>query len=141
MILRLALTATALLALSGPVLAQQAAPAAPVAAAPAPVTEADIQAAGDAFGARMEAMSQELGTAVAAANGDAARARTNTDPIVAKYQPEADAFSALLTRFFAAMPEGPEKTQMMAMAPIIEAEIKGAPGKIRDQALAGTRAP
>ena len=141
MILRLALTATALLALSGPVLAQQAAPAARVAAAPAPVTEADIQAAGDAFGARMEALSQELGTAVAAANGNAARARTNTDPIVARYQPEADAFSALLTRFFAAMPEGPEKTQITAMAPIIEAEIKGAPGKIRDQALAGTRAP
>ena len=141
MILRLALTATALLALSGPVLAQQAATAAPVAAAAAPVTEADIQAAGEAFGAKMEAMGQELGTAVAAANGDAARARANTDPIVAKYQPDADAFSAMLTGFFAAMPEGPQKAQMTAMAPIIEAEIKGAPAKARDQALAAVPAP
>lgn len=142
MILRLALTATALLALSGPVLAQQTAPAAPAAApAAAPVTEADIEAAGEAFGQKMEAMGQELGTAIAAANGDAALARTNTDPVVAKYQPDADAFAALLTSFFATMPEGPQKAQMTAMAPMIEAEIKGAPAKARDQALAATPAP
>ena len=75
-------------------------------AAPAPaVTEADIEAAGEAFGLKMEAMGAEIGTAVTAANGDTAKARADTDPIVARYQPDADAFAAIVTGFFAAMPE------------------------------------
>ncbi len=65
-----------------------------------------------------------------------AKARADTDPIVARYQPDADAFAAVVTGFFASMPDGPEKTQMTAMAPMIAAEIKGAPAKARDQALA-----
>ncbi len=137
MILRLALASVALLALSGPALAQDAppAPVAPAATAPT-ITEADIEAAGEAFGLKMEAMSTEIAAAVTAANGDMTKARADTDPIVAKYQPDADAFAAVVTGFFAAMPDGPEKAQMTAMAPMIEAEIKSAPAKARDQALA-----
>lgn len=137
MILRLALASAALLALSAPAQSQEAvpAPSAPTATAPA-VTEADIEAAGEAFGLKMEAMGAEIATAVTAANGDMVKARADTDPIVARYQPDADAFAAIVTGFFAAMPDGPEKAQMTAMAPMIEAEIKSAPAKARDQALA-----
>lgn len=139
MILRLALTSAALLALAGPVLAQEAAPAAPVSAVAPTVTEADVEAAGEAFGQKMEAMGQEIAAVVTAANGDMVKARADTDPIVAKYQPDADAFAGIVMGFLAALPDGPEKAQMTAMAPVFEAQIKGAPAQARDAAL--TSAP
>jgi len=77
-----------------------------------------------------------IAAAVTAANGDMAKARADTDPIVAKYQPDADAFGYLLGRFFTSMPEGPEKAQVSAMAPMVTAQIKGVPAQARDAALA-----
>lgn len=137
MFVRTALFAAAL-GLATPALAQEAAPAAPAPVAAPAVTEADIEAAGEAFSEKMEAMGQEVAAAVTAANGDMVKARADTDPIVAKYQVDADAFATLLTGFLAAMPEGPQKVQMMAAAPVFEAQIKGAPAQARDAALAPT---
>ncbi len=146
MSLKIALAASALIAVASPSWAQEAtaAPAVAEQAAPA-LTEAEIQSRGEAFEASMEAMGQELETVIANAGGDVAKARADSDPIVAKYQVEADAFATALTGFLtgmaASLPEGEQRTQMTAMAPMVEGQIKGAPGQLRDQAIASMTAP
>lgn len=93
------------LAASGPVIAQDAAPAptAP-ATAPAAPTEADIEAAGEAFYASLDTMRAEILAAKAAAGDDTARAVADADAIQATYQARADAFAATLRAFLAANP-------------------------------------
>lgn len=93
------------LAASGPVLAQDPAPAptAP-ATAPAAPTADEIAAAGDAFYASLDTMRAELLAAKAAAGDDTARAVADADAIEATYQARADAFAATLRAFLAANP-------------------------------------
>lgn len=146
MSLKIALAASALIAVASPGWGQEA-PAAPAPAeqaAPA-LTEAEIEARGEAFEASMEAMGQELEAVIANAEGDVAKARADSDPIVAKYQVEADAFATALTGFLtgmaATLPEGEQRTQMTAMAPMVEGQIKSAPAQLRDQAIASMTTP
>lgn len=138
MSLRIVLAASAVLAFAAPALAQQA-PAAPPAATADADAEAAFEARGEAFGARMEEMGAEMQTAVADAAGDRVKAGAALDVIVAKYQPEADAFADELIAFISSqMANAPEeqRAQMTAMGPMISAQVKGAPGQARDQALA-----
>ena len=144
MSLRLILAASAALVLAAPALAQEA-PAAP-AAAPAEdaAAEAAFEARAEAFEARMEAMGGEMEAAVAAAGGDQARLSSDLDVIVARYQPDADAFAEELNAFIASrigsMP--PEAQAQMAMAgPVIDAQVRGAPAQAKAQAMAAAAAP
>lgn len=93
------------LAASGPVLAQDPAPAptAP-AAAPAAPTADEIAAAGDAFYASLDTMRAEILAARAAAGDDTAKVVADVDAIVATYQARADAFAATLRAFLEANP-------------------------------------
>lgn len=104
MLFRSALTAAAVLALTTPTWAQDPVPApapTPVPAAPVPSAEPELspeiqalQAEAQAFEATVTAMSQEIATVLAAAGDDAAKARTDSDAVLAKYQPGIDAFAA-----------------------------------------------
>jgi hypothetical protein len=134
MSLRTALAAVAVLALATPVFAQTAPAADPVAETAG--TEAAFEARGEAFGARMQGMGTEMQAAVTAAGADQAKARADLDAIVARYQPEADAFAAEFETFFAAqMAAAPEaqRAAMSGMAPTITAQIKGVPAMVRGQ--------
>ena len=129
MSLRLILAASAIMAFASPVFAQDA-PAAP------PAAEAAFEARGEAFGARMQGMGAEMQAALTAAGTDQAKARTDLDAIVARYQPEADAFAVEFGTFFAAqMAAAPEEQRaaMSGMAPAITAQIKGVPAMVRGQ--------
>ena len=142
MSVRIALAASVVLAFAAPAFAQDA-PAAPPAATAEADAEAAFEAKGEAFGARMEEMGAEMQAAVTAAGGDQAKATPALDAIVAKYQPEADAFAVELEAFIASqMVNVPEeqRAQMAAMGPMISAQVKGAPGQARDQALASMTA-
>jgi len=138
MSLRIVLAASAVLAFAAPAAAQQA-PAAPPAATADADAEAAFEAKGEAFGARMEAMGAEMQTAVSDAAGDRGKASAALDVIVAKYQPEADAFADELIAFInSQLANAPEeqRAQMTAMAPMISAQVKGAPAQVRAEALA-----
>lgn len=137
-----ALSTLALLA-AGPALAQDAptptppsAPAPAEAAAAAAPSEEQLQAEAAEFQGRMEAMSAEIADAVAVAAGDVAKARTDTDPIVARYQPEADAFAERVVAFVMAQAALAGDDQAAAAAPMIRAQVAGIPSRVRDEALA-----
>lgn len=147
-----AAAAALLLAAAVPALAQEAAPPA-AAAAPAPdaddddaasAAEADLEAKGEAFGARMEAMSQEMTAAVAAAGADKDKAKVDLDAIQARYQPDADAFADTLLAFvqsqMAQVPED-QRAGMAAAIPEIGPRIKGVPAEVRAGIEAKAAAP
>lgn len=139
---RTALAAAALLALALPAAAQEAPappPAAPAelsAEAEAAIAEAEaaFEAKGEAFGAVMEAMFEEMQTAVSDADGDRAKAEADLDAIVARYQPQADAFADELDAFLAAqLPLMPEeaRAEMTRMSPTIRSQIIAAPSTVK----------
>lgn len=151
--LTLAVVAAVSVAAAIPALAQEAAAPTPT---PAPAQEAPdtsaaeaaLEAKGEAFEASMDAMGAEMEAAVTASGGDRARLTMGLDAIVAKYQPDADAFAAELETFLAAhIPSMPEeqRAQMTQMGPMLSAQIKGAPAQARAGILqgsaAGTTAP
>lgn len=137
---RTALAIVALLAFASPALSQEA-PAAP----PPPAADAEAQAAsaeaeaaleakGEAFEAAMEAMEVEMQTAVTAAGGDQAKAAADLDAIVARYQPQADAFADDLDAFITSqLPSMPAEAQaqLVQVGPMMRAQITGAPATIR----------
>lgn len=152
MSIRLILAATAAVAIAGPALAQDA-PAAPPAEAAqtsrddVDPAEAALDAKGEAFGQRMEAMSAEMQAAATAEGADEAKVSADLDAIVARYQPEADAFAAEVQHAFeakaAASTDETEKTQLAANATQVVAVIKGVPAMVRGQvvtAVAGAAA-
>lgn len=137
MSLRIILAASAALAFAAPALAQDAPTAPPAAAAEAvDPAEAALEARGEAFGERMEAMAAEMQAAITAAAGDQARASAALDAIVAQYQPEADAFADELKVFFdtkaASAPEA-EKAELTTAATTVVPMIKGLPTMVRGQ--------
>jgi len=139
MSVRLFLAAAAALALAGPVLAQDAPPAAPAPAAVADPAEAAFQLKAEAFGARIETMAAEMREATLASDGDATRARSALDVIAARYQPEADAFAVELEAFVAgrmATATEEQRASMIQVGPMLAAQIRGAPAQARDQMLA-----
>ena len=137
---RAVLAASAVFAFAAPAFAQDAPAPAPAPAAPAAPSaeEAALQAKGEAFGARMQQMATEMQSAVTAAAGDTAKANADLDAIVARYQPEADAFgdevAAFITAQSATAPE--QQAQMAQMIPMITAEITGVPAKAKTDVLA-----
>lgn len=143
MSIRMILAASAVLAFAAPAFGQQA-PAAPPAAEAPSAEQVAFEAKGEAFGARMQTMGSEMQTALTAAGSDQAKARADLDAIVARYQPEADAFAAEFETFFASqMATVPEeqRTAMAGMAPQISATIKGAPAMVRSQVEQAAAAP
>jgi hypothetical protein len=76
--------------------------AAPVAAAVLaqdPITEADIEAKAEAFGASMEALGEQVGAIRADASLSDADKNARIDAAIAAKQPEIDAFVGLITAF------------------------------------------
>lgn len=76
--------------------------AAPVAAAVLaqdPITEADIEARAEVFGASMEALGEEVGAIRADASLSDADKSARIDAAIAAKQPEIDAFVGLITAF------------------------------------------
>lgn len=139
MSLRLALAAVAALALASPASAALAAPAA-VQGAEAP-TEADLDAASDAFEARMEAMGAELETVVEANMGDAVRRDAEVNAVLARYSPDIEAFASQLQAFLvqqAAVAETPQEAQALnSAATSAGAAIRSIPGQVRAGIAAG----
>ena len=131
----------AILALSGPALAQarpQAAPDAPQQAAPPAAdedsdAEAAFEAKGEAFGKSMETMASEM--QAAAAQGDKAKAKTDLDALQARYQIETDVFAAEMQTCAAA--QGVPADQMAAAA----TQIKSIPAMVRAQVEQAAAAP
>lgn len=146
MSLRTALAAAAVLALTTPAFAQDA-PAVDPAAAAAEQAEAAFEAKAEAFQQAMNAMQGEMQTALTAAGSDQAKADTDLDAIVARYQPQADAFAAELDAFITSQlpvmaPQ--DQAQMAQMGPALRAQISGAPATIKAgliQAAAAAAAP
>lgn len=146
---RLILAAVAALTFAAPVLAQTPAPApvAPAPAAPATTaaapTEADIEAAGNAFEADLQKLGEELDAAKAAAGSDTAKANADADTITARYQASADAFAEQLNAFLATQ-SALLPPEAMAQMPMVIAQIRGAPAHVRQShmaAPAATEAP
>lgn len=144
---RAVLAASAVFAFAAPAFAQEA-PAPTPAPAPAPpaaksAEEAAFEAKAEAFGARMQQMGTEMQAAVTAAAGDTAKANTDLDVIVARYQPDADTFAdevaAFVTAQSASAPAD-QQAQMAQMIPMITAEVKGAPAKVKADILAASAA-
>ncbi len=132
MSLRTALAA-AVLVLATPVFAQDA-PAADPAAAAAAQAEAAFEAKGQAFQEAMLAMQGEMRTALTAAGADQTKANADLDVIVARYQPQADAFAVELDAFIASqLPSMPPEAQaqIAQMGPMIRGQITGAPATIK----------
>ena len=78
-------------------------------------------------------------SAAAAAGDDQARLSTDLDAIVARYQPDADAFAEEVKAFIAsqtgAMPPE-QQAQIAMMGPMIDAQVRGAPARAKAQVLA-----
>ena len=142
---RAVLAASAVFAFAAPALAQTPPPAPAAPAAPAQsAEEAAFEAKAEAFGPRMQHMSTEMQAALTAAAGDTAKANTDLDAIAARYQPDADTFAdevgAFITAQSAAAP-AEQQAQMAQMIPMITAEVKGAPAKVKADILAAAAAP
>lgn len=135
--LTLAAVAAATL-IAGPVLAQDAAsvPAAPATTSAVP-TEAEISAAGEAFGADMEAMQAELEAAKTAAGADTAKASAEADAIQAAHQAKADAFAQMFKGF---MDANPGVMPPEAVSTVM-AQIQSAPASIRQGVMAAPSTP
>ena len=91
-----------------------------------------------AFQSRMQAMESEMRAAVTAAAGDEVKANADLDAIVARYQPEADAFAQEVAAFInaqAAMVPEAQRGAMAEAAVTATAELRAMPTKMRTQAL------
>ena len=143
---RAVLAASAVFAFAAPALAQDAsAPAPATSAAPAQSPdEAAMEAKGEAFSNRMQAMAMEMQTAATAAAGNTTKASTDLDAIMARYQPDADAFAADLEAFIAAQSANgtaEDQAQAAAAGPALVAQMKGIPAMIKGQIMASLSAP
>jgi len=142
MSIRVILAASAVVAFAAPALAvAQEPPAAPAPAATAEdaAAEAAFEARAGVFETRMEEMTTEMQSAAGAAGGDQAKLSADLDAIVARYQPEADAFAEELKAFIASKLAGmpaEAQAQMSMAGPMIDAQVRGAPAKAKADTLA-----
>lgn len=147
--LRPLLAAVVLLAVApAPILAQEPAPpAAAPAPAPEPMTpeQAAFTARGEAFQTRLEAMNGELEQAMADPATDAAGKTAATNAILARYQPDVDAFAGELEAFLRAQAELPEnaakRADMLAAAATAPAAVRGIPDMVRQAIAEALAAP
>ncbi|MFC5344741.1 translation initiation factor IF-2 [Brevundimonas staleyi] len=128
-----ALLVAAALAAAPAAFAQTAsAPAAP--AAPQTPGEAEFEALAQAFGAKMEAMQDEMSAVITNTAGDPARRDSELDAIEARYQPEADAFATAVQTFAhgqaAQLPEA-QQAEMRAQIEAAMPQIRGVPNQVR----------
>ena len=128
-------TATAALALmAAPALAQEA-PAAPPApaAAPAPsAAQAAVEAEAQKFEAGVEQMQGELIALRTAAGADTAKYQADSQAVLARYQPQADAFADALAAF-AADPASGVPAEAQAQIAQGVTQIRSVPTMMRDQ--------
>ncbi len=114
-------------------LAQEAPPAVPAPALAPEVVAFDARVA--AYEERIAAMETEMQAAVAAAAGDTARRDAALDAILARYQPEADAFAEEVSAFIngrAALAPEPRRPAMLEAARVMSQQARLAPRMIRD---------
>ncbi|MNT18313.1 hypothetical protein D3C72_1535050 [compost metagenome] len=108
MSLRLALAATTILALAAPTFAQEAPAAAPQAAASEEATPEEakspevlaFEAKAAAFDLRLVQLQSELEAAIASAAGDQAKGMAEVEIILARYEPEIDAYAPEMEAFY-----------------------------------------
>lgn len=155
MSLRLTLAAVAAtLAFAAPAFAQDAAPAAPAAAAaaapaktPSPA-EVEMEAKAEAFQGRMESLQAELSVVVDGPDGgDEAKRLADADVILARYQPDFDAFATTFEGFLdtqlAAATDDAERQELTTARAKIGPAIRGISPQIRlavQQAIAAKAA-
>lgn len=143
--------AAAVLTFAVPALAQEAAPApqAPAAAPAQPESpeQAALQAKGEAFEAKMNQMGAELNAVMEDDAKDAATKTSETDAIIARYEPEMTSFASEMETFMKAEAEKPEnaeqKAQMVEASTAVSQQIRGIPDQIRagiQQAIAAEAA-
>ncbi len=150
---RPALTAAAVMAMTTPAWAQDPATEpvtaptpAPAPVAPGPTAEPKLspevqalQAEAQAFETAITAMSEELAAVLAAAGDDTARARTDSDAVLAKYQPGIDAFAARVeaaaTAEAATLPDPTERAAKEAEGAQAGTMLRGLGPMIRDAAM------
>lgn len=103
------------------------------------VSEEELEAMGEAFEERMEALKVELSNAIDAAQGDRAKLSTDVDAILATYQPEIEVFiskveSYLDGRLAAATDEKERQELATARASVGEA-LRGLSAQIKAATL------
>ena len=153
MSLRLTLAAVAAtLAFAAPAFAQEAAPAAPAEAAapakPKSAAEIEMEAKAETFQARMESLQTELTAVVDGPDGgDEAKRMADADVILARYQPDFDAFASAFEGFLdtqlAAATEDSERQELTEARAKVGPAIRGISPQIRlavQQAIAAKAA-
>lgn len=145
------LAATAALMLAAPVMAQDAPVAPPViAAAPAPepaksAEELALEADAAVFQTTMQTMSADIGNAMVAAAGDAAKATADVDVVLARYEPQIEAFAVKVETFLAAQAAAStveaEKTALAAASAQASLGLRSIPAQVRASVLAQMTAP
>ncbi|WP_297803861.1 hypothetical protein [uncultured Brevundimonas sp.] len=138
MSVRIALAAAVITFAATPALAFQEAPAA---VAPAEtISEAEMEALGEAFEARMETLKEELSAAIEAAGTDANKLSSDVDGILARYQPEIEAFTGKLDLFFAgqiaAQQDETVRSQLETARTVTNNTLRGLPAQIKASTLA-----
>ena len=119
-----------------------AAPAAFAQTTSAPAAQAGPQAPGQgefevtaqAFGARMEAMQDEMAAVITNTAADPARRDSELDAIEARYQPEADAFAVVVQTFAmgqAALLPQDRQAEMQGQIEAALPQIRGVPNQVR----------
>lgn len=130
-------------AFAAPALAQETAPAAPApaqAAPPAPKSpeEAAMEAKATAFRTSMQQMQGELAAAVQGAGADQAKGLADVDVVLARYQPQFDAFATDLEAFIdgeiAKEGDAAKREEMTKDRAEAGTAIRGIPAMIRTQA-------
>lgn len=122
--LALATSTQAQTAAPAPAQSEAAAPAAPA------VTDVEVEAAGEAFGAAMQKLAEEIDAIVLAAGDDKAKASAEADILVARDQHIADAFADTLNGFIQSMADV-IPAEEMAVIPEALAKIRQAPADIK----------
>jgi hypothetical protein len=143
MSIRLILAAAAALALASPALAQDApAASAPSAAEASDPAEAALEAKAQVFQSHVETMVEDMQAAVSASGGDQAKANADLDAIVARYQPEADAFADEVKAFMDTQTAGGEASaeDLAGMAQAVTM-IRTVPAMVRAQVQQAAAAP
>ena len=147
MFLRLIPIALAALLFPIPALAQDPTPtpAPAVAAAPSALTDAEVNAAAQAFRTRVETMNAEIAAAMEGAGSNRRRATSRVEAILVRNQPDIDAFAAMLEAHFAARAAAAateeDRASMVQTAAAAAARIRSMPDQVRASLVPTRSAP
>lgn len=122
------------LAAGSPSAAQDMAASSPPATAPAS-SEADINAAAQAFRTQVEAMNSEARAAAQAAGSNRRRAAARVDEVLVRYQPGFESFAVKLEAWFseraAAATTAEERATIIETGAASVARVRGVPDQVR----------